>query len=302
VDKAQIPVAIVDDRPVLIPISIQAETSTPLQFRRNLWLQRIYENLLVQAELFKQLNELAAKPDQRKRALERAQGGLKALQTDIDHAMREMGNLRTALKGQADSAPIDLSDGEQRIRDLQKVQQQLQEFVTGLETVIKEENDPRRQALLDKINQGGLLESEAEFGKALELYQEVLNSGVEFPKLQERFKKLNDVWQIKDDRHRQARTFAYNIWPKLDLAGLKARLPEAQTALGECKRVGDTLTPVKLLRSAVGHVAKLNEQEQALNPTVNQDDIKTAETIAEVREALGKLIQEINALLDPQAK
>jgi hypothetical protein len=130
----------------------------------------------------------------------------------------------------------------------------------------------------------------------------VLNSGVDFPKLQERFKKLNEVWQIKDDQHRQARTFTYNLWPKLDLAGLKARLPEAQTALGDCKRVADTLTPLKLLKASVAHVAKLNEQEKTLNPTVNQDDVKTAETITEVREALGKLIQEINAFLDPQPK
>src|SRR5262249_9384910 len=78
VEKARMPVAIADDGPVVIPISIKAEASTPLQFRRNLWLQRIYENLLVQAELFKQLNDLAAKPEQRKLALERAQTGLKA--------------------------------------------------------------------------------------------------------------------------------------------------------------------------------------------------------------------------------
>ena len=52
----------------------------------------------------------------------------------------------------------------------------------------------------------------------------------------------------------------------------------------------------------MAHVAKLNEQEQTLNPAANPDDAKTAETIAEVREGLGKLIQEINAFLDPQPK
>jgi hypothetical protein len=302
IEKARIPVAIVDDRPVVIPISVKAEASAPLQFRRNLWLQRIYENLLVQAELFKQLNDLAARPDQRKRALERAQAGLKALQTDIDHAAREMGNLRTALKELPGGTSIDLSDGEQRLRDLQKIQQQLQEFIAGLETVIKEENDPKRQELLARIERGGLLENDADFGGALKLYEEVLQSGIEFPKLQERVKKLRDTWEVKDAAHRQARAFLYEVWPKLELAGLKARLPEALAALAECKRVGDTLSPQKLLKAAVAHVAKLNKQEQELNPVANPDDAKTAETIAAVREALGKLIQEVNAFLDPQGK
>jgi hypothetical protein len=85
-------------------------------------------------------------------------------------------------------------------------------------------------------------------------------------------------------------------------ARLKERLPEAHAALEECKRVGDTLSPLKLAKAAVAHLAKLNEQEKALNPTLNPDHARIAETILEVREGLGKLIQDVNAFVASAAR
>lgn len=300
-EKARIPVPIIDDRPMIIGISVKAEAGTPLLIRRNLWIQRLYENLLVQADLFKQLNELAAKPEQRALALERAQVGLKALQADVTSSVQELGSLRKGVEELGGAAKLDLTDGEQRIADLRKIGGQLQDFITGLEKVIKEENDPKRRELLAKIERARLLETEAEFGEAIALYQEVLKGG-EFPELKVRVEKLNAAWELKDAKHRQARTFIYETWPKLDHRSLKDRLAQGHVALEACKDAGDTLSPQKLLKVAVGHVAKLNELEATLMPMVIADDIKTAELVAEVREGLGKLIQDVSMFLEQGAK
>lgn len=300
-EKARIPVPIIDDRPTIVGISVRAEVGTPLLIRRNLWIQRLYENLLVQAELFKQLNELAAKPEQRPLALERAQSGLKALQADVTNSVQELNSLRKGVQELSGATRLDLSDGEQRIADLRKIGVQLQEFISGLEKVLKEENDPKRRELLAKIERARLLETEAEFGEAIGLYQEVLKGG-EFPELKVRVEKLSAAWELKDAKHRQARTFIYETWPKLELRGLKDRLAQGQVALEACKEAGDTLSPQKLLKATVAHVTKLNELEATLMPMVIADDIKTAELVAEVREGLSKLIQDVSMFLEQGVK
>lgn len=305
--RAQIPVTIVDDRPIEIPFSAKAEAGAPLLIRRNLWRQRLYESLLAQAGLFKELSELAAKPEGRQRSLDKARASLKGLSADIDIASQELNQLRAAAKELPGGDKVELADGEQRLQELRKGRQELEQFAAGLEKVIKEESDPRRMEILAKIERARrLLENDAEFGQAIAVYQEVLKEAeaakFKLPEVEKRLQKLQEGWQVKGPRHEQARIFAYEAWPKLTLDGLKTRLPEARIALDEFRKAGDTLSPQRLLKAAVAHVARLNEQEARLQPATNPDHAKQAEAIAEMREGLGKLIQEVNAYLEQAAK
>lgn len=300
-ERARIPVPLIDEQPVVIKYSGKEEGSTPLVLRRSLWLGRLYENLLAQADLFRRLNELAEKPEQRPAALERAKAGLQALTADIENSTHEMNALRAAMQALPEGNRPSLADGEQCLRDLREAQQQLEKFIAGLDKALKEEADPRLKELRAKVARGQLLEDEAEFGQALSLYQEVLKEQDD-PKLKAHVQKLTKIWEVKSETHREVRRFIYEVWPKVEPARLKERLPEAHAALEECKRVGDTLSPLKLAKAAVAHLAKLNEQEKALNPTLNPDHARIAETILEVREGLGKLIQDVNAFVASAAR
>ena len=105
-------------------------------------------------------------------------------------------------------------------------------------------------------------------------------------------------WQLKGPQHTQARAFVYEIWPKLNTAAeLKERMPEAFKAFKACQEANDTLTPLKLLKANVAHVAKLNAQLEGLQKVVNEDNKKAAETIDEVAKDLKKLTEEVTAYL-----
>jgi len=292
---ARIPVALVDDRPVSIPISIKAETAAPLQTRRRFWLQHLYEALEVNQQLFKELNALARKPDQRQAALDRARKGLDNMKATIEQLLKEQGNLEKMAKEQG--TPLDLKDGRQRFKELEKDRDDLQELIESQEKVLAKENDPRRRELLGMVEQGKALEKDFEVGQALELYRKA-NAELKDEELKKRIEKLEGVWKPQSAAHAEARKFIYGPWGEFDAAKMKERIQEAQKALKTCEGVKDTLGVQKLLRVAVGHVARLRAQLNALAPDVNEDDRKPAEELAGTLDDMNRLITDASAYLE----
>jgi hypothetical protein len=291
--KAQIPVPIVDERTVVVPVSITADPAADLLVNRDRLVTELNESVLVYTDLFKDLGKAMEKPDGRQPAHDRAQARLQDLQGDLARFEERLRLLRPS--------KLDLAVAEQRVKDLHKFQDDLQRFVAGLEKILKEENDPARKELLAKVEQAKLLEEQAEFDKALGLY-EAAWEGLKDPALRKKLDELKEGLKFRDDRHRQAHEFIYLTWPALTPAQLPGRLGEAQQAFAACRDAGDVLRPRKLLRAAIAHAERVNEEALALASEAREDDEKKAKALAEAADGLKKLIQEVSAFLAKEIK
>jgi tetratricopeptide (TPR) repeat protein len=294
-DAARIPVPIINDQPVVIPVNVKTESMAPLLLRRGQWTQRLYEALLANRELFKDLNELAGKMGQRPAAVAKAKSGLKLLQEDLDNLTSERKKLVEAA-AEPPVTKLDLADGDKALKQLERDRDELRDFVDDQDKVLAQETDPNRREQLAKIAQAQALEREAEFGKALALFreaQEVLKQ----PMLQERIDRLAAAWKIKDNEHEMARRFIYEVWPEFDQTRMKERIAKAREAFDVYKRAGDVMTPRKFLKDAITHLAKLNQLQAGLNTEVNEDDRKQAEELGSLVELLDKLMGDVGDYL-----
>src|SRR5262249_51967638 len=155
--------------------------------------------------------------------------------------------------------------------NLRRTEENLLAYVTRLDQLVKKENDPHRKELLAKLTQAQAAAQEADFDRALKLYEQVQGE-LNDPKLNEEIKQLKDGWELKGDKHRAARQYIYEVWPKLDPLKLQEQIQEARNAFEVCRSVGDTRTPLKLVLAASAHAAKLSEKAKSIDPDVNEDD------------------------------
>jgi hypothetical protein len=112
----------------------------------------------------------------------------------------------------------------------------------------------------------------------------------------------NDSPQPTEDKYKQARAFILDVWPTLDTAGLKNRLPEAEQALAECRRAKDFAAALQLLRGAEAHQTWLKAELDELRPPLSSDDEKSARQIKEITPGLNKLIDDVTAFLQAEDK
>ena len=100
---------------------------------------------------------------------------------------------------------------------------------------------------------------------------------------------MTAAWKIKNDAHKNARAFVYQVWPTLDLAGLREKMDEAADALKTCKVAGDRLTALKLLRVNAAHTANLKRQLDVLKRRDSEDNRNQAKTLLEISGRLLRL-------------
>lgn len=284
----QIPVPLVDAHTVVCPVRLTDDDELSSHRRCQFWLLRIYDSLAVQQDLFK---ELQVGKD-RAKALETATAGLKSLNDDLRSFAEERNNL-------AKAAPApELAKADDPIKKLEQARGKLQEFKEGLEKTIAEENDPKQRELQGKVAQAKLLEEDAEFDKAIALYEEVLGAGFKKAEpVREHLAELKKAWEVKNDAHRKARSFIYSTWPAADLARDPSAVADARKWFKVCQENGDKLAPQKLLLAAVAPAGKLAKNLAGLRPDVNEEDVKAAETLAKVDDDLHKLVKEVNDYL-----
>jgi hypothetical protein len=288
----QIPVAILDDQPVIVPVRLTAGAGDLLASRRATWERNVSDSLMVQTSLFNEIQELIAKPDGRALALEKAKAGLKRTQADLEGLEAE----RRALADEAGAAFKPVRE-DQRIKVLRDGEGQLQRFVAEQEKIDLQVNDPKQKEWRSQVESARLLERDAEVGKAIAVYKRVLKEGLDSPELRMHVEQLEKAWKPIDDKHADARAFIYNVWPTLDTAGLKKHVEEAQKAFAECQRAKDVIAPLKLFKATEVHAGRLAKELDRLNPKINIDDEKPALLIKDVSEGLLKLAGEIQIYL-----
>jgi hypothetical protein len=300
--KAQIPIPLVDQRVVSVPVDLSAEGDLQITVRRDLWVQQVYENLVVLAALFRDLEASASKPGEQEATLKKAQAGFQSVKEAVDRFLQQREAMVQDAKGQA----LDLAEGDQRLKELQAGQAKLQSFVAKLEQIANAKNDPKRREIEAKILQAEQLEGDAEVGKAIAMYEELLKKPMiddsTAKQINERIGQLKETWKAKSVKHQGARNFIYDVWPTVEPLKLKSRLKEARDAFETCREVGDLLGPQKLVKATVPHVSKLKELLGSLMPDSNDDDRNTAKQIGEVSEGLIALIKDVSAYLEKAQK
>jgi hypothetical protein len=283
--RAQIPVAMVGDQTVdcLLRVSAEDEEEGQKELRRDHWVRRLYDSLRVAADRVTELNELGKK-SKRQEALEKATQGLASLKSDLKSLREEKDQL-------AKVGGLDLSEGTQLLEELEKRRQELDGFVTRIGKFIKDEKDPRKRDMLSNIEQAHLLETEADFDQAIELYEKTLAENPKQTKVRERLVRLKKAWARQNADHGKARAYIYTVWPALtEPAKVQAGLKELRWAFDVCKKAGDSLSPQKILRANVKHADNLRKRQNALRPETREDDRKEAKII----EAVAKDLKEVH--------
>jgi hypothetical protein len=289
---ANVPVAIIDDRPVTIAIRIesQGEEVGKLYYDRLRWLRRVAECLDTTAAMIRELNGF----EPGEASLAKARACLKTLHDDVASLSEDGDNLRRAAAALLKDKPLDLGDGERQLEELRRERGQIESYVASMEDTLKREKDPKRIKLRELAGQARLLEGQADYQGAIDLYRQVIGQGGDDPQLRRRLGELEKAWAVKDDSHRQARDFIYRKWANAQTAvQVKARLRELHKSFEICREANDHLTPQKLLLLNLGLVAKLEKEAETLHPQDNDDDRRTAQTIVDITQELKKVNDEV---------
>jgi hypothetical protein len=284
--RAQVPLALVDDRTITIPIKLGAEQPQWLTDRR-LWEGRMISDQIMLNYLFKSLNEDLLKPELRAPSLERARKALDLLNQRLAGYAEEREEL-------AKSKPTggNLTNGDRALADVKKGRNDLQDFVGRVDKILKEENSGEAREVKATYEQAQNLERDGEYGRAIPLYEQVL-AKTKDEKLAERLPKLKAAWETKGEAHTKARAFIYETWPKLESAALmKQRVKSAQEALAVCRDAKDPFGPRRLLAVALLHSTQLRKQLRELSPDAYEQDREPAQELTDVLESLAKLIEE----------
>jgi hypothetical protein len=300
--NAQVPVAMVSDGLVVVPLSSAAEGSSLFAVRLRTFRSNLYESLLVQSRSLQEIKDFQG---ERTALIGRAQAVLERSEADHDRLKGERDRLL------ADAREDRLPGFEMlTLEEEKKALGQLEEGVARLTRLIdqelkidKEEKDPERKKALQQVEQAKLLEQEGDIDEALAIYEKakgVLKSDT----LDKHLAELKEQWKPKNDKHVQARFFIYKTWPDLDLAGLEQRFDDARAAFAVCKapEVNDHHAARKLLKATEGHANKMLKRLGDLRPDINVEDEEPAKRIKELAPKLVKLGEEIQAYLDTVRK
>jgi hypothetical protein len=295
---AQLPVEILDRRTVTCEVSESAEAESlgQLESARDELIRRIGEALLRSVGLFRQLKKFDEE-NLREEALQAAHAGLKDMDTAATGFGIEIANFRKeAQDWKADIRDKLLAPCERGLERFKEDRKQLREYSERLEDVIHKEKDPVRKKLQELAASIQLREQEADYDKAIELYEEMDRLGKGLPAVkpfQERLEKLKKQWKLKDEDHKKARDFIYTSWPKLTSAlDLKEHMAEAKKALAKCILVEDRLTPERLLRANIDHFNRLAKRLEAVANSDNPDDRTEGKAILDVRGDLEELTKQ----------
>jgi tetratricopeptide (TPR) repeat protein len=296
--RAQVPVEILGDRVVILTLDRQSDSEGQFALARKRLVSRLYESIQVVGQLFQDLNKKRADQE----ALETAQRGLKAMDSDIASFKDELASLqktaRELPKGSR-SAAVDFTEGERRLQELQAKREELNRFAENLNKALQEVNSPENQRRAAQIAQAKLAENNGEFDQAIQIYEDILKNSPDQSAVSDHLKKLKASWAVKDKQHQGARDFIYGDWPKYTTAQqMKQNLADARKAFQICRNADDKLTPLKLLKSNIDHTVQLNKESEGLEPEKNEDDRAKFQTIADVADGLKKLTEEINAFLN----
>ena len=290
--RARVPIPILDDQPVVLAVNVSDDAGSALAFQKNAWERDVANAWQEQNELFREINEEAAKTANRTEFTKKIEAERQRLQSEVDRLTAQQAQVKP---GPGDQPVLDQLD------QLRKGQTELTNFLAKLKKIDAEENDPQKKKWLAQLTQGQQLEVQWELGKAVALYEGMLKAGAPNDLLKSHLEThladLRKEWEPKSQAHREARAFIYDVWPKLDDAGLLEKLPEARKAYGICKKFNDKAGLYRLFKETEAHEVRMNQELKGLRPDINLDDEKQAKIIKEVSDGLTKLARDVHDAL-----
>jgi hypothetical protein len=287
---ARIPVPVVDESVTVLSLPTLKEEDSGIVDRFRTLARNVLEANQVQSAMFEDINTLVRDPKQRGAAIKRTKETLGRLREDYERLRTERDAVQKELaKLDAKDRPP-LAGINNTLDRIASGEKELLKYVTDLEKIEAEENDPKRKEWLVKRSEALTLVKKAEVEKAIALLQ----AGPAAYKTDEDKKLLEQLqqkWKPRDEGHRTARTFIYKTFATLSGKELLDRLGEAETALSTCITADDEYSPVKFREIALQHVTKLDAESKRLNPELNADDEAPSMIIREIFPKLRRLIE-----------
>lgn len=293
---AQFPVAMLGNQLLTCRIgSLNSNFSdTQIRVRYQRWLRRLYDDLSTSSVRIGVLNEALERSPQN--ALDLAKRGRNAMEMEIGRLRQE--ELALVQEAQQAQVTMDFGTGKNLLRELENKKSKLSLFIDNLETVIQKNETTRKvETLLARV---ALLERQAKYPEAIQLYQQALSDYGEHKELQSRLATLKTAWEVKNDKHRQAREFIYQDWSEtLDLAALQEKISQAKNAFLECKRNQDRLSPRKMISATLNHASYLKKRLEVLaRQRLTEDNRADQKRITELGEQLEQLYADITAWVE----
>ncbi|HTU90298.1 MAG TPA: hypothetical protein VMF69_09510 [Gemmataceae bacterium] len=291
----EVPIALVDDQPIFIEVTVAKDFDTLFSISKSNWQSSIADSVQMQANLFKSLETMGAKAENRAEIIEVATSGMKRANEDHRKLLAERKTLED--KARKSNKEFNTPIEDRRLRQLEEYAKTLEQFIVDQKKIEDTENDPQRKKWLSDIERAKLLKKELEIGKAIEIYERIQKEGYKDAELDEHVQKLHKLWDPRNKEHEEARGFIYRVWPTLDSAHLEEKISTAQKAFQTCKDADDLFSIQKLLKGTEGHADRLTKELSELHPELVVDDEKPAQQLKKVSEQIAKLGEEIQYCL-----
>jgi hypothetical protein len=295
--KARIPIPLIDDRQITVPIPAEDEATNETLERYRSLARNSLSAAQVLADLFTEVNALTKDPGKLAEALARVRQALQRSKDDYERLSAERAEVAKEVKNLEEKSRPSFQAIDARLTQILSARKELQDHVAVLEKIDNEEKDPTRKKWRAEIERARVLEKEAEIGEAIEIYKKVPK---EFQPqgLAENVEKLEKKWKPVSDAHAAARVFVYKTYPALKTADLAGRWKDVENAFEQCKKASDRYGLIKLLKTSERSRDRATAEANALKPHLNPDEEKPAKQIAEVLTKLVKLIDDANAALE----
>jgi hypothetical protein len=294
----QVPIALVDDQVITIEVPASRDVDSLFTYRLSLWQGSVADSVQMQADLFRRLEILGRKAENRSEVLSAATSGLKQARLDRSKLLEQQKELaEEAKKSGKDLLRTPIEDN--RLQQLEKYEKALAQFIEEQKKIEDKENDPQRRKWLSEIQQAKLLEKDLEIDKAIGIYERIRKDGYEDKdgELEKHLAQLHKDWDLRGPEHEAARKFIYRVWPTLDVSRLEDNIKKAQDAFKTCKDAGDSISIEKLLRGTLEHAGQLEKKLAELRPDLVIEDEKEALEFKKVSEQIVKLGLDIQAHL-----
>jgi len=294
---AQVPVPLLGQPEVVVPVSPGQPEDNAVGVARRAWVVGVDAAFAVQADLMARAQKLAGKAEQRDETRKLVNRALARADEDVARLKRE----RVALVALADKAgkvaELRLEPIDQHLKKVEDGQKELRDFLAKIEEIDQRENDPKLKEGFAQVERARLFKRQGDYDQALAIYDKLLADGFAAEGLQAERDELARLWEPKGDEHRAARKFIFEEWPKLDTAGVHAKLADVRQALAEVKKADDKLTARRLLDSAAVHAIRVRKEMDEFKPTGRPEDQARVEQLNAVAADLAALGKDLRAYL-----
>lgn len=189
--------------------------------------------------------------------------------------------------GQSSPADPRLAWLAEQLDDIERQQASLETLAGNLESTIRRNDAQSRANVLIELGNQALGQGNAD--EAIDKYTLALGEQPDQPRLAARLDALKKTWAVHGPEHEASRRFVYQSWPSTKLAEIDGRLAEAEKAEEEFEKVGDSFSPIKLLKTNEQLLADLDRLIQELSQRDGEEDRKEHETYVTVLQRLAKL-------------